>query len=110
MAQVSYLDPVEQVNGRLDHQSEIYFCTRLGKRIASHYPKHKNPDKISSRQRDLASNFANAVQQCKIELADPERKAYWQERFEEQKKTAQKPYLLLRNFVIASLAKHDTNN
>ena len=93
------------INGRLDRANDTYFCTRFGKTVVSHYPKRKNPKTITSHQRDLSSNFANAVRQAKNELADPQRKDYWLQRFEEQKKTSKKPYIILRNFVIAQITK-----
>ena len=105
MAHVSYTDPVEHLTGRKNSKSETYYCVRLGKKIISHYPLHKDPKTISTRQRDVIASFSQAVRQAQRELADPERKAYWQQLFDEQKRTATKPYLILRNFVIASLSK-----
>ncbi|MGM9811165.1 MAG: hypothetical protein ACI30J_09920 [Paludibacteraceae bacterium] len=110
MAKVSFQDPVANVNGRIDNNSETYFCTRFGQKVVSHYPKHKNPKKISSRQRTLNANFTHAVQQARIELADPDRRAFWLKAFERQMQTADKPYRILRNFVIAELTKQDTSN
>ncbi len=108
MAKAELEVPFASINGKFNQADDIYFCTRFGKTVVSHYPKHKNPKIISPRQRALSSNFAQAVKQAKIELTDPERKAYWQQRFEEQQKTAQKPYTILRNFVIAELTRQNT--
>lgn len=110
MARAAYTDPVDHLSGRKDKSSETYYCIRLGKKIVSHYPLHKDPKKITAHQRDLSSNFARAVEQAKTELSDPVRKAYWQQLFDEQKRTAAKPYQLLRNFVIASITKQNTPN
>ena len=110
MADVSFKDPVDQLNGRINHKSDTYFCTRMGKKVVSHYPLHKNSKKITPLQRDAFANFGQAVHQAKIELADPERKAFWQQLFDKQKQTAEKPYLILRNFVIASLTKQNKQN
>ena len=108
MANVAFTDPIDNLSGRKDRAGETYYCIRFGRRVVSHYPLHKNPKKITARQRDLSSNFAHAVVQAKAELSDPERKAYWQQRFEEQKRTAANPYRILRNFVIASLTRQNT--
>ena len=110
MAEASFSDPIDHISGRRDRSSETYYCIRLGRKIVSHYPKHKNPKKITARQRDLSSNFAIAVRQAQTELANPLRRAYWQQLFDEQKQTAEKPYLILRNFVIASLSKQTPPN
>lgn len=105
MARTIYEFPFSEIKGRIDRKSRFYYCNRMGTKITSHYPLHKDPMKISDRQKAAFSVFAQAVQQAKTELADPERRAYWQQRFEEQKHTADKPYRILRNFVIASLSK-----
>lgn len=110
MAKAELEVPFATINGRLNQADDIYFCTRYGKTVVSHYPKHKNPKIISPRQRALSANFAQAVKQAKVELANPERRAYWQQRFEEQQKTAQKPYAVLRNFVIAELTRQNKPN
>lgn len=110
MAKASFEDPINHLKGRRDRTSETYFCYRLGQKVVSHYPLHKDPKKITAHQRDLSSNFARAVQQAKTELADPARKAYWQQLFDEQKRTAEKPYAILRNFVIASITKQNAQN
>lgn len=108
MARTTYELPFAEINGRIDKNSQFYYCTRMGTKIVSHYPLKKDPKKLSANQKACFSNFAEAVQQTKIELADPERRAYWQHLFDEQKKTAEKPYRILRNFVIASLTKFIT--
>ena len=105
MAKINYENPVKDVKGRINRKEETYYCFRNGVKIASHYPLKKNPKKITAHQRELASNFADVIAQTKAELEDPERRAYWQEQFDEQKKTAVEPYKILRNFVIASLTK-----
>ena len=110
MAKAELEVPFAAINGRLDRADEIYFCTRFGRTVVSHYPKRKNKKKITPHQRDLSSNFAWTVQQAKTELSDPERKAYWQQRFEAQKMTAKKPYIILRNFVIAEITRQNAQN
>ena len=101
--------PFSEITGRLDRESETYYATRLGETVVSHYPKHKDPKKITAPQRAQQSAFQQAVALAQTELADPQRKAYWLTKFNEQKRTANKPYKLLRNFVIAELTKHKKN-
>ena len=72
--------------------------------VVSHYPKHKDPKKITAHQHDLNDKFRQAVSQAKIELTTPDRRAYWQEQFNNQP-TDQKQYKTLRGFVIAQLTK-----
>ena len=110
MAKVSFQDPVVNLNGRIDNNSETYFCTRFGQEVVSHYPKHKNPNNISDRQRTLNANFSQAVRQAKSELEDPERRAQWLQAFEKQMRTADKPYRILRNYVIAELTKQEISH
>jgi hypothetical protein len=110
MAKADLEVPFAAINGRLGSANDTYFCTRFGKTVVSHYPRHKNPKKITSHQRDLSSNFANAVRLAENELADTQRKDQWLKRFEEQKQTAKKPYVILRNFVIAEIIRQNTQN
>ena len=105
MAKVDFEGPVRNLRGRVKHKEDEYYCIRNGVRIISHYPLKKNPKKISQHQRTLSSNFSQAVAQAKDDLANPERRAYWLQLFEEQKRTADKPYKILRNFVIASITR-----
>ena len=71
--------------------------------VVSHYPKHKDPKKITAHQHDLNDKFRQAVAQATIELTDPQRKAYWLEQFNAQKEP--RKYKTLRGFVIAQLTK-----
>ena len=105
MAKTELEVPFNGLHGRLDHESEIYFTNRFGETVVSHYPKHKDPKKISDRQKARHAVFHDAVAEADRQLKDPQTAAEWQQRFEEQKRTAKKPYRLLRNFVIATIAK-----
>ncbi len=107
MAQAKPDNILKNLRGKLSKDSDNYFTTRYGKLVVSNYPRHRDPKKITSHQRELSASFAQAVQQAKIELADPQKRAVWQQRFEEQKTTSEKPYVVLRNFVIASLTKQN---
>ena len=75
---------------------------RFGRIVMSNYPKHRDPKTITPHQRELNSKFAQSVRQTKLEMADPARRAYWQQLFDQQKP---RQYATLRGFIIAQLNK-----
>lgn len=81
MAKATLEVPFSSISGRLSGESEMYVTTRFGETVISTYPKHRDPKKITDHQRALNANFAQAVAQAKVELSDPIRRAYWQDRF-----------------------------
>ena len=97
--------PVAGLSGKWTSDSETYTTMRYGKIVMSHYPKHKDPDSISPRQREITSNFATASNQAKYELADADKHALWQQRLDEHNKTNKKQYTCLYRFVVAQLLK-----
>ena len=118
---------LNKLQGRLTGSSEFYVTNRYGKTVISNYPMHKDPKKISAQQRANSSTFGQAAKQAKLELADPERLAYWQDQYAQYTKLAnknlnrantqffgenstafikQKYYSTLRGFIIAQLTKH----
>ena len=81
---------------------------------------------LAESRKKAISAFAEAVNQCKVEMSDPVRLAYWQTRYAEYKKLAAKSlsranrrffgedstaaaqdkyYTTLRGFIIAQLRK-----
>ena len=112
MAKVNYISPVESVSGRIDKNSDTYLTTRWGQKIQSHYPLHKDPSKITDKQRAQQDSFKQADAEMKRQLADPVLAAQWRERFEYQKSHPspdRKPYKIFRNFVLAQLALNNNN-
>ena len=105
MAKATTDSILNNLKGKLSKNSLNYFTTRYGKLVVSNYPTHRDPKKITPHQHELNVSFAQAVQQAKVELSDPQKRAEWQQRFEEQKTASEKPYVTLRNFVIAQLTK-----
>ena len=81
MAKATLEVPFSSISGRLSGESEMYVTTRFGETVISTYPKHRDPKKITAHQHALNANFAQAVAQAKVELSDPIRRAYWQDRF-----------------------------
>jgi len=105
MAKAELEIPFARINGRLDRNSETYYCTRFGKAVVSHYPRHKDVKKITATQKTRYSLFAQAVARAKSDLADPQKRAAWQSLFDKQQHIAGKHYRILRNFVIAAIMK-----
>lgn len=115
---------LNKLSGRLTGDSKFYSTHRHGKTVISNYPLHKDPKTISATQRANSASFGQRSKQATIELADPTRHAYWQERYDRYKKLANKNvtrantqffgdgivkpadkyYTTLRGFVIAQLA------
>ncbi|MGM9837305.1 MAG: hypothetical protein ACI30A_02310 [Paludibacteraceae bacterium] len=128
MAKAELEIPFSSIRGRISHDSATYVTTRYGQTVISNYPKHRDPKKITPRQRELNTAFAQAVAQTKAELADPVRRAYWQDLFDRHKKStankantgptaapshptgrpSQPTYKTLRGFTLAHLTKQQT--
>lgn len=128
MAKAELEIPFSSIRGRISHDSATYVTTRYGQTVISNYPKHRDPKKITPRQRELNTAFAQAVAQTKAELADPVRRAYWQNLFDQHKKstanktntgptaapshligpTSHPTYKTLRGFTLAQLTKQQT--
>ena len=129
MAKAKLEIPFSGMSGKLSGNSEFYLTHRYGKIVVSNYPKHRDPKNITPHQRELNSAFSQAVQQCKVEMSDPNRLAYWQDRYVAYRKAANKSlarantqffdlpadaptsakekyYSTLRGFIIAQLRKN----
>jgi len=114
---------IDKLSGRINGKSRVYTSLRYGQTVISTYPLHRDPKKISARQRELNTQFTQAVKQCKLEMADSERLAYWQDRYAAYQKAANKNlsrankdffgtptdkyYSTLRGFIIAQLRKQE---
>ena len=110
MAQAELNVSIDKMSGKIYGDSDIYITHRHGKTIISHYPKHRDPSKITPHQHDLNNSFGGVSKQAKQELADPARHAYRQKRYDEYKanlKPSDKYYFTLRGFVIGQLSKNN---
>ena len=119
---------LDKLSGRLTGNSEFYVTHRHGRTIISNYPKTRDPKKISAKQRENSASFGELSKQCKGEMQDPDRRAYWETRYVEYTQLAnkslaranarffnidpnttppakQKFYSTLRGFIIAKLSK-----
>ena len=81
---------LDKLSGRLTGDSKFYTTHRHGRTIVSNYPLHLDPKKMTEGQKANSSAFGQVVKQCKIEMNEPERLAYWTERYEVYKKAANK--------------------
>ncbi len=116
---------LNKLQGRLTGDSKFYATHRNGRTVISNYPMHRDPKKISAQQRANSSTFGECSKQAKQELSAPERLAYWQDRYAQYTRLAnknlnranrqffgensaafikQKYYTTLRGFIIAQLS------
>ncbi len=108
MAQAELNISLDKMSGKIYGDSDVYIAHRYGKTVISHYPKHRDPNSLTPHQRELNSTFAQISKQAKLELADPQKRADWQQRYDEYKanyNSKDKYYFTLRGFVIAQLSK-----
>ena len=118
MAKVQPALPFDHFSGKLYRKERIVMRTRNGR---THAYAIQNPytGPLAETRKRAISTFSQAVKQCKIEMLDPNRLSYWQDRYLQYRKaankhigrantkfigtTADKFYSTLRGFIIASL-------
>ena len=88
MAQAELNISIDKLSGKIYGDSDVYIAHRYGKTVISHYPRWKDPNKITPHQRELSAQFGQISKQAKAELSDPERHAYWQARYDEYRRLA----------------------
>ena len=119
MAKVEPSLSFDHFSGKLSRQDKIVLRTRNGR---THAYAIMNPytGPLAESRKQAISTFSQAVKQCKSEMSDPERLAYWQDRYSQYTKAANKHlaranskylgttsvkyYSTLRGFIIASLS------
>ena len=119
MAHVEPALAFDSFSGKLSRKERIVMRTRNGR---THAYAITNPYQgpISENRKPVISAFSQAVAQCKTEMTDPERLAFWQDRYAQYNKQANrnltranarfigtktdKYYSTLRGFIIASLS------
>ncbi len=125
MASVTPASPFESISGKLSRNERIVMRTRNG-RMHAYAIQNPYTGPLAESRKKAISAFAEAVKQCKTEMGDAERLAYWQEQYAEYKKLANKNlsranrrffgenstaaaqgkfYSTLRGFIIAQLRK-----
>ena len=124
MAKVQPSLPFDNFRGKLSTRENIVMRTRNG-RTHAYAILHPYSGPLAESRKRAISTFSEAVRQCKIEMSDPERLAWWQERYLQYRKAARKNvaranaqfigtpasarssekfYTTLRGFIIASLS------
>lgn len=119
MAKVQPALPFDHFRGKLSRKERIVMRTRNGRTHAYAIMNPYTGPLAESRKRAI-STFSQAVRLCKTEMSDPERLAYWQERYTQYRKAANKHigrantkflsttsdkfYSTLRGFIIGSLS------
>ena len=110
MAQAELNIAIDKMSGKIYGDSDVYIAHRYGKTVISHYPKHRDTSTFTPHQRDLNASFAQISKQAKLELTEPDKRAAWQQRYDEFKanyRPSEKYYFTLRGFVIALLKKQN---
>ena len=119
MAHVEPALPFDHFNGKLSRSERIVMRTRNGRTHAYAILNPYTGPLAESRKRAI-STFSEAVRLCKTEMTDPDRLAYWQDRYIQYRKAANKHivrantkflgtpsdkyYSTLRGFIIASIS------
>ena len=89
MAKIELATPFDEMSGKLSATDRIVMRTRYGKTHA--YTIH-NPFRgpFSENQKTVINAFSQAVSLCKSEMSDPDRLAYWQDRYSQYCKAARR--------------------
>ena len=89
MAKVEPALPFDHFSGKLSRKERIVMRTRNGR---THAYAITNPytGPLAENRKRAISTFSQAVTLCKSEMLDPERLAYWQDRYIQYRKAAQK--------------------
>ena len=119
MASVQPALPFDHFSGKLSRNERIVMRTRNGRTHAYAIQNPYTGPLAESRKRAI-STFSEAVRLCKTEMSDSDRLAYWQDRYIQYRKAANKHvaranskflgttsdkfYSTLRGFIIASLS------
>ena len=119
MARLELANPFDEMAGKFSKTDRIVLRTRYGRTHAYAY-RHPYKGPISENRKPIINAFSQAVKQCKSEMSDPERLAYWQDRYARYTKLAKrntvkanmqfvgtntdKYYVTLRGFIIAVLS------
>ena len=89
MAKVEPALPFDHFSGKLSRKERIVMRTRSGRTHAYAIMNPYTGPLAESRKRAI-STFSQAVTLCKSEMLDPERLAYWQDRYIQYCKAANK--------------------
>ena len=113
MASTLLMNPFDALQGKLSKQSQVVYRTRNGK---THAYVLQNPyhGPLAESRKAVINLFSATAAQCKLELNDPERRAYWEQQYAEYLRTHSanpsastraRAYSTLRTFVFSVI--HD---
>ena len=89
MAHIEPALPFDHFSGKLSRKERIVMRTRNGRTHAYAITNPYTGPLAESRKRAI-STFSQVVTLCKSEMLDPERLAYWQDRYIQYRKAANK--------------------
>ena len=89
MARVEPALPFDHLSGKLSRKERIVMRTRNG-RTHAYAIMHPYTGPLAESRKRAISTFSQAVRQCKSEMSDPERLAYWRDRYSQYCKAANK--------------------
>ena len=89
MAHIEPALPFDHFSGKLSRKERIVMRTRNGRTHAYAITNPYTGPLAESRKRAICT-FSQAVTLCKSEMLDPERLAYWQDRYIQYRKAANK--------------------
>ena len=89
MAKVEPALPFDHFSGKLSSRERIVMRTRNG-RTHAYAIMHPYTGPLAESRKRAISTFSQAVTLCKSEMLDPERLAYWQDRYNQYTKAANK--------------------
>jgi hypothetical protein len=77
MAKIETISVVDSISGKLDKNENLVFSKRFGQTYAWEMtPSTKEP---TAAQMACMARFASAAKKAALDMADPEKKAEWQE-------------------------------
>lgn len=85
MAKVLLHDPVATVSGRTGKAEKVIFRTRCG-RTHAYVVEKPNTNPPSEKQKANSAAFGSIARQAYAEMADAERRAYWEASYNDYKK------------------------
>ena len=120
MAEFTPENPIKNIKGRISKsengdigitRQKSFGKNAKGEKLlgpSEFYYYHKHKGKWSEKVTDARAKFSSSSAQCKEELADPERLAYWRQRFEKQltnPPAGEKQYVKFQCYVLAQIRK-----
>ena len=109
MARIVFNHLVDSAQGKFHKEDDVVYRTRNGNTFG-HRIKHPYKGELAESRKAAIGLFAEAVRQCKAEMQDEERLAYWQDEYRRYLRRAKrhvtlKKYSTLRGYMIAKISE-----